>query len=117
MLYGIGLICAIASGAALPLMTIVFGSSTSSIGTYAKSEDQSKINHLVLYFVYIFIGRFVLTYVGTLSVCIAAISTTNNLRKEFLGSLLRQEVAYFDLEGNGSVASQTTTSKSSRSSC
>jgi len=102
-------------GATLPLMTLVFGSSTASFNTQATSQANpqsftSQINHLVLYFVYLFIGRFVVGYVATLSICIAATRTTRALRKAFLESLLRQEIQHFDGEGNGSPATQVTTS-------
>jgi ATP-binding cassette subfamily B (MDR/TAP) protein 1 len=101
-------------GAALPLMTLVFGSSTSSFNDYAvgqgnSSQFRNSINHLVLYFIYLFIGRFVIGYVATLCICIAAARTTNALRKAFLESLLRKEISHFDLQGNGSAATQVTT--------
>ena len=116
-LYAIAIAGAIAVGAALPLMTLVFGSSTSSFNHYAVGQGnpqqfQNQINHLVLYFVYLFVGRFVIGYVATLCICIAAARTTNSLRKAFLESLLRQEISHFDKEGNGSPATQVTTSTS-----
>ncbi|EMC96619.1 hypothetical protein BAUCODRAFT_148201 [Baudoinia panamericana UAMH 10762] len=115
LLYAIGITCAVASGAALPLMTLVFGSSTGSISNYGSGQGgdsqqfQASIHGLVLWFVYLFVGRFVIGYFGTLCMCIAAARTTNALRKAFLASLLRQDMAHFDLQGNGSVATQTTT--------
>lgn len=116
LLYAVAFACAIVSGAALPLMTLVFGSSTSSFSNYASgssaaSEFTERINELVLYFVYLFIGRFVLGYVGTLCVCVAAARTTRSLRRAFLEATLRQEVGHFDKQSNGSAATQVTTSK------
>lgn len=115
ILYAISCSCAVASGAALPLMTIVFGSSTSTISGQTSSPGDAqrfkqKIDHLVLYFVYLFVARFVLGYIGTLCACVAAARTTNALRKAFLESLLRQGIPHFDKPGNGSVATQVTTS-------
>lgn len=97
-------------------MTLVFGSSTSSLNDYAVGNGNpqqftDKIDHLVLYFVYLFIARFVIGYVATLCICIAAARTTRSLRKAFLESLLRQEVSHFDTQGNGSAATQVTTSE------
>lgn len=102
-------------GAALPLMTLVFGSSTASFNNFAIGQSSAQeftagINHLVLYFVYLFAARFVIGYIATLCICIAATRTTRALRKAFLDSLLRQEVSHFDKEGNGSPASQVTMS-------
>ena len=96
-------------------MTLVFGSSTSSFNDYAVSQGnprqfQDNINHLVLYFIYLFIGRFVIGYVATFCICVAAARTTSSLRKAFLESLLRQDVSHFDVQGNGSAATQVTTS-------
>ncbi len=98
-------------------MTLVFGSSTRSFNDYAVGQGnsqqfQDEINYLVLYFVYLFVGRFVIGYVATLCICVAAARTTNSLRKAFLESLLRQEISHFDMQGNGSAATQVTTSTS-----
>lgn len=114
-LYAVSLSGGIATGAALPLMTIVFGSSTASFNTVATGQSSAdeftaRINHLILYFVYLFVARFVIGYFATLFICIAATRTTRNLRKAFLESLLRQEVWHFDKEGNGSPATQVTMS-------
>lgn len=107
---------AIVVGAALPLMTIVFGQSTSSFNDYVTGEDsdaqfEDKVKLLVRYFVYLFVGRFIIGYIGTLCICIAGARTTNALRKAFLDNLLRQEVAHFDIHDGGSTATQVTTSK------
>ncbi|GAB7366799.1 hypothetical protein MBLNU230_g0751t1 [Neophaeotheca triangularis] len=114
LLYAVAFTCAIVSGASLPLMTLVFGQSTSSFSSYAAGtteaqEFTSRINELVLYFVYLFVGRFVLGYVGTLCACVAAARTTRAIRRAFLSATLRQEVGYFDQSGNGSPATQVTT--------
>jgi len=115
VLYALGFASAIAVGAALPLMTIVFGNSTAQFNQQATGQDNSSftsnINNLVLYFIYLFVARFVLGYFGTLCICIAAARTTCALREDFLDKLLRQDVAHFDKNGTGSAASQVTTSK------
>lgn len=116
-MYCVALTGGIAVGAALPLMTLVFGSSTASFNNQAGSQADAdaftgRINHLVLYFVYLFVARFVIGYIGTLCICIAATRTTRALRKAFLDSLLRQEVWHFDNESNGSPATQVTMSMS-----
>lgn len=115
LLYAIALSGGLAVGAALPLMTLVFGSSTASFNNFQAGQGNAQqftaqINHLVLYFVYLFVARFVIGYVASLCICIAATRTTRSLRKAFLDSLLRQEVWHFDKEGNGSPATQVTMS-------
>lgn len=98
-------------------MALVFGSSTSSFnnfgsGTADAAEFRNTVDNLVLYFVYLFVGRFVVGYIGTLCICIAATRTTNAVRKAFLESLLRKNISHFDANNNGAVASQVTTNGS-----
>nr|OQO27378.1 hypothetical protein B0A51_05270 [Rachicladosporium sp. CCFEE 5018] len=117
LLYAIAYTGALATGAALPLMTLVFGQSTGNFATFAgrqatvaeKAAFKSNVNHLVLYFVYLFIARFVIGYISTLCACVAATRVTRKVRAKFLESLLRQEVWYFDKAGGGSPATQVTT--------
>lgn len=96
-------------------MTLVFGQSTAEFNQQATGQDSStftsNINTLVLYFVYIFVARFVIGYLGTLCICIAAARTTCALREDFLDKLLRQDVAHFDKGDSGFAATQVTTSK------
>ncbi|OAL44084.1 putative ABC transporter [Pyrenochaeta sp. DS3sAY3a] len=113
ILYALGFTGAVAVGAALPLMTLVFGASTSEFNQQATGQDSStftsNINNLILYFVYLFVARFVIGYLATLCICIAAARTTCSLREDFMEKLLRQEVAHFDKMNSGSAATQVTT--------
>lgn len=114
-LYVIALTGDVAVDAALPLMTLMFDSSTASFSNFAADQSNAQqftaqINHLVLYFVYLFVARFVIDYVTTLCICIATIRTTRFLRKMFLKSLLRQKVWHFNKENNESSATQITMS-------
>ncbi len=95
-------------------MTIIFGQFASkftnlSSGSAAVTDFTSSVNKLLLYFVYLFAARFVVVYVGTVCVSIAALRTTRAVRYAFLESTLRQEVWHFDKESNGSISSQVTT--------
>jgi ATP-binding cassette subfamily B (MDR/TAP) protein 1 len=63
-------ICAIASGAALPLMTILFGQLQGTFASFFTGQsDYDEFVHtmsrFVLYFVYLAIGEFVTTYIAT----------------------------------------------------
>lgn len=62
-----------------------------------------------LYFIYLFIAKFLLTYIHTLAVSLAAIQTTKALRLHFLQSLLRQDMGYFDSNDTGSPSIKVTT--------
>ncbi|KAF4968346.1 hypothetical protein FSARC_4292 [Fusarium sarcochroum] len=108
------LICSIASGAAMPLMTIVFGQFTGRFSDFASGsvdpdDFQDDVNQFVLWFIYLFVGKFVLSYVATTAVTISGIRTTRVLRQKFLEHLLRTEIWYFDTANVGSPATQMTT--------
>ncbi|GKU07403.1 unnamed protein product [Fusarium langsethiae] len=110
----ISLICSIASGAAMPLMTIVFGEFTGRFADFAGgSVDpdgfKSEVNSFVLWFIYLFVGKFVLAYIATTAITISGIRTTRVLRQRFLEKLLRTEIWYFDTANVGSPATQMTT--------
>ncbi|KAJ9638460.1 hypothetical protein H2204_004230 [Knufia peltigerae] len=110
----IAFICAIASGASLPLMSIIFGSFTNKFNNYNAGDEspeafKADVDHFVLWFIYLFIGKFVLTYISTAAVTISAIRTTRTLRRVFLECTLRQEVWHFDKQSNGAIATQVTT--------
>ncbi|KAL8842382.1 MAG: hypothetical protein Q9176_002771 [Flavoplaca citrina] len=113
-MYAVAFVGAIVSGAAMPLMTIVFGSFTTqfsdfSAGTISPDAFKREVNSLVLYFIYLFVGRFVITYCANVLVTISAIRMTKALRRAFLASILRKEIWYFDLQNSGSIATQVTT--------
>lgn len=62
----------IISGTVLPLMDVVFGKFINVfndfvIGELSPAGYRSKVNEFSLYFIYLFIGKFVLTYVWTVS--------------------------------------------------
>ncbi|OQU93656.1 ABC transporter transmembrane domain-containing protein [Cladophialophora immunda] len=105
---------AIASGAALPLMSLVFGTFTTKFNNFASGRStpqqfRDDVDHFVLWFIYLFIGRFAATYVATGTISISAIRTTRSFRKAFLEATLRQEIWHFDRQTNGATATQVTT--------
>lgn len=113
-LNAIALSCAIASGAALPLMSLIFGSFTNKFNGFASGNTtpelfRNDVDNFVLWFVYLFIGKFGATYISTAAINISAIRTTRSLRLAFLTSTLRQEVWHFDKQTNGATATQVTT--------
>ncbi|KAM0355755.1 hypothetical protein ACHAPU_000141 [Fusarium lateritium] len=108
------LLCSIASGATLPLMTIIFGQFTGQFSDYAggsvdPDEFQNSVNSFVLWLVYLFVGKLALSYIATTAITISGIRTTRVLRQKFLEHLLRTEIWYFDTANVGSPATQMTT--------
>lgn len=64
------------------------------------------LTHSSLYFVYIGVARFVLTYVYTTLFTKVAYHFTRNIRRAYLQSALSQDISYFDLGSGGSIAMQ-----------
>jgi ATP-binding cassette, subfamily B (MDR/TAP), member 1 len=114
VLFAGAMLGSLASGSALPLMTLVFGKFTNefsslSVGAADRDRFTSAVNDLLLYFVYLFVGRFVIVYAANLAISVAAIRTTAAIRRAFIEATLRQEVWHFDKASNGSAATQVTT--------
>lgn len=80
-----------------------------ALGRLSPSEYMNKVEYFTLYFVYLFIAKFVLVYVFSLGASIAAIRTTKALRLDFLQSLLRQDISFFDSKEGGSPSVKVTT--------
>ncbi|KAI9368084.1 P-loop containing nucleoside triphosphate hydrolase protein [Aspergillus egyptiacus] len=107
-------VCAIASGAAMPLMTIVFGEFANKFanfagGSTAPSDFESIVNEFVLWFIYLFVGKFVLTFTATFAISVSGIRTTRALRQAYFEHLLRTEIWYYDTTKDSSPAVQIST--------
>jgi len=91
----------------------VFGGFVTQVQNFAQEGDragfQSAINRYALYFVYLAIARFCLTYVYTVAYNISAARITRTIRRRYLRSTLSQEVAFFDEGSHGSISSQIVT--------
>ena len=95
-------------------MTLIFGQFTTkfnnfSTGKSTPAQFRKDVDHQVLYFIYLFVGRFIVVYFTNIAVTVAAIRTTRALRRAFLECTLRQEVWHFDKQSNGAAATQVTT--------
>lgn len=104
-----GIISAVVCGAALPLMTLVFGNLIDNFndwdaGKLSPSDFRSKVSKNALWFTYLFLGIFVLASFNTLCFRFTATRCVKALRRDFLRSILRQDLPYFDTNLPGSVA-------------
>jgi ATP-binding cassette subfamily B (MDR/TAP) protein 1 len=105
---------AIIAGAVLPLMTVIFGQLTGSIGNFSSgnssdlSDFSDTVNHLTLYFVYLAIGEFVTIYIATVGFIYAGEHMAAKIREAYLGAILRQNIAYFDARGAGEITTRIT---------
>ena len=105
--------CAIAGGAVMPLMTIIFGTLAGTFqGFFNHSVDpsdfQATINHLVLYFVYLAVGEFVTIYVAMVGFIYTGEHISAKIREHYLASILRQNIGYFDKLGAGEITTRIT---------
>ncbi|RSL69191.1 hypothetical protein CEP54_002455 [Fusarium duplospermum] len=109
----IAIFAAVASGAGIALQNLIFGDFITTVTKYTTSrlspnEFRDDAAQLALYFVYLGVGRFCLSYIYNSLLTYAAHCITRNIRREYLSAALRQEVAFFDLGTGGSVATQAT---------
>lgn len=109
----IGAICSIANGAALPLMTLLFSGlqktfSEYSVGLIGKSELSHGLSKYVLYFVYLAVGQFVVTYIATVGFIYVGEKISTRIREHYLESCLRQNIGFFDKLGTGEIITRIT---------
>jgi ATP-binding cassette subfamily B (MDR/TAP) protein 1 len=113
IIIAISAVAAIIAGAVLPLMTVIFGQLTGSIGGFSSgsgdlSDFSHTVNHLTLYFVYLAIGEFVTIYIATVGFIYAGEHMAAKIREEYLAGILRQNIAYFDARGAGEITTRIT---------
>lgn len=106
-------ICAIAGGAALPLMTVIFGNLQGTFQNYFQrlttyDDFMGEMSHLVLYFVYLAIGEFVTIYVATVGFIYTGEHISAKIREHYLESCMRQNIGFFDKLGAGEVTTRIT---------
>lgn len=110
----ISVIAAIASGAALPLMTVIFGNLQRTFQTFffttQMTYDQfvDELTKYVLYFVYLGIGEFVVTYICTVGFIYTGEHISAKVREHYLQACMRQNIGYFDKLGAGEVTTRIT---------
>jgi len=110
-------VTSIGSGIAFPLMNIVFGQLVGNFTEYfvpgtqvTRGEFQAEINRLALFIVYLFIAKFVLSYVSMLCIRISGLRMSAALRLAYLRALFAQPVATIDTISPGKVSTRITTS-------
>ncbi|UKZ78470.1 hypothetical protein TrVFT333_006210 [Trichoderma virens FT-333] len=109
---------AIASGAAMPLMNIVFGRLQNAFQGYSNGTDggqtlkhsdfTNQMTKFVLYFVYLAVGQFVASFVCTVGFIYTGEHITAKIRERYLASCLRQNIGFFDKTGTGEVTTRIT---------
>lgn len=104
----IGLVAAVTSGAVLPCMTLVFGSSVDEFNSFGASRTSadalySGLTRNALWFFYLFLGRYVLVYVHSSCFGISGIRATRAFRLQFVKAVIRQDITYIDSTSPGAI--------------
>ncbi|KAM3511063.1 hypothetical protein MY11210_005290 [Beauveria gryllotalpidicola] len=117
-LQGIAIVAAIGSGAGIALQNLIFGDFVTTMtdftnGRATPAHFRSEASKLALddkslYYVYLGIARFALSYIYNALLTYASYRIVRNLRTAYLRAALSQEVAYFDVGSGGSIATQAT---------
>ena len=113
LLMAAGAVCAIASGAALPLMTVIFGNLQGTFQDYFEhkvtyDDFVHELTHLVLYFVYLGVGEFIVTYIATVIFIYTGEHISGKIREHYLESCMKQNIGFFDKLGAGEVTTRIT---------
>ncbi|KAL4866964.1 hypothetical protein BDV12DRAFT_210237 [Aspergillus spectabilis] len=111
VLLGLGSLCAVGGGAALPLFTVFFGNITSTfrdVATYAMSyhDFYDVLTKNVFYFIYLGIGEFLTIGFATFAFVHTGNSITQKIRVRYLQAILQQNIAFFDSLGAGEITTR-----------
>ncbi|QUC19455.1 uncharacterized protein UV8b_03696 [Ustilaginoidea virens] len=115
LILAVSAICAIASGAALPLMTVLFANLQRTFQDFFFSGGKmtydsfvDEMSKFVLYFVYLAIAEFVVTYICTVGFIYTGEHLSAKIREHYLESCMRQNIGFFDKVGAGEVTTRIT---------
>ncbi|KAK5995651.1 ABC multidrug transporter mdr1 [Cladobotryum mycophilum] len=105
--------CAIAAGAALPIMALVFGNlqgifQNSTNGQTTYEHYTHELTRFVVYFIYLGVGVFVTSYISTVGFIYAGEHISAKIRQHYLESCLRQNIGFFDNIGAGEITTRIT---------
>ncbi|KAH9000914.1 P-loop containing nucleoside triphosphate hydrolase protein [Lactarius hatsudake] len=129
ILNAIGLVAAVAAGAAQPLMSLLFGNLTQDFvnfatalnnldpndpGSTARLDETARgFRHVAAqdasYLTYIGVGLFVSTYIYMCIWVYTAEVAAKRIRERYLKAVLRQDIAFFDNVGAGEITSRIQT--------
>ena len=104
---------AIAGGAVMPLMTIIFGQLAGLfqdffLGKTTGAYFNSQLSKFTLYFIYLAIAEFGAIYICTVGFIYTGEHITRKVREQYLAAILRQNIAFFDKLGAGEITTRIT---------
>jgi ATP-binding cassette subfamily B (MDR/TAP) protein 1 len=94
LIIAISSLCAISSGAALPMMTILFGQISGLYqayftGSLIRGEFNARLTHFVLFYVYLAIAEFMTIYISMVGFTYTGERITVKIRQHYLTACLR----------------------------
>ncbi|XP_010523879.1 PREDICTED: ABC transporter B family member 4-like [Tarenaya hassleriana] len=96
-----GTIGAVGNGLGLPIMTILFGDVVDAFGQNQNRSDVSKdISKVALKFIYLGIGTLAAAFLQVSGWMISGERQAARIRSLYLKTILRQDIAFFDVETN-----------------
>ncbi|XP_044963714.1 ABC transporter B family member 21-like [Hordeum vulgare subsp. vulgare] len=95
----VGAVGAVANGAALPLMTVLFGGLVDAFGGAAAGSGDvlARVSQVSLEFVYLAIASAVASFAQVTCWMITGERQAARIRNMYLRTILRQEIAFFDM--------------------
>ncbi|KAF7881009.1 uncharacterized protein EAF02_006900 [Botrytis sinoallii] len=113
IIMSISAICSIAAGAALPLMTVIFGQLAGTFADYfagqsTRADFDHTINHMVLYFIYLAIAEFTTIYISTVGFIYVGEHISGKIRAQYLAACLRMNIGFYDKLGSGEITTRIT---------
>eukprot|EP01135_Chromosphaera_perkinsii_P011481 Nk52_evm6s2415 gene=Nk52_evmTU6s2415 len=114
LLMVVGSVGAVASGAVLPLFSLIFGQMIDDFGAYERGETDndvlvSSIEDVSLYFVYIGVGGLIASYIQTACWMISSERQAKSMRGAYITSLLRQDIGWYDTQNSGAFPTRIAT--------
>ncbi|RLN22263.1 ABC transporter B family member 4-like [Panicum miliaceum] len=95
----LGTLGALANGVTQPIMTVIFGQVTDAFGgSVAVGDVLHRVNKAVLNFVYLGIATAVVSFLQVSCWTMTGERQATRIRSLYLKSVLRQEIAFFDVE-------------------
>jgi ATP-binding cassette subfamily B (MDR/TAP) protein 1 len=90
---------------------VVFGSLAETFqhffeGTLSHELFSHDLAHFVLYFVYLGVAQFITVYIGTVGFIYTGDHISTKIREQYLASILRQNIAFFDNLGAGEITTR-----------
>ncbi|KAI9744292.1 MAG: GTPase-activating protein [Claussenomyces sp. TS43310] len=113
LIIAVSAVCSIASGAALPLMTVIFGQLAGKFngffsGAISHSSFTHTIAHMIPYLIYIAIAEFITIYISTVGFIYTGEHISGKVRARYLEACMRQNIGFFDKLGSGEVTTRIT---------